>query len=39
MGNEEQVSTLVKSEMVMGLVFGKLQGRDGIYSLVKPLLE
>ena len=39
MGRKVQVGTLVKLEAVMGLIFGMLLGRDGIFSLLEPLLK
>ena len=39
MGRKVQVGTLVKLEVVMGLMFGMLLGRDGIFSLLEPLLK
>ena len=39
MGRKVWVGTLVKLEVVMGLVFGKLLGRVEIISLIEPPLE
>ena len=39
MGRKVWVGTLVKLEVVMGLVFGKLLGRVEIISLIEPPLN
>ena len=39
MGKKVRVGTLVNSEVVMGLVFGKLLGRVEIVSSIEPPLK
>ena len=39
MGKKVRVGTLVNLEVVMGLVFGKLLGRDEIVSSIEPPLK